>query len=196
MSFEGTGWIIVIFVTLGNLASRSWKGHLKKLQDKRRNVNSSFCETCLHWVWAEDLNAFSLTDQGDLPHNQRNSQWIRAIKLSCPPAPLGTRLRGWQGFWQWASTAHDRGCTQILIMLYLKSPNEFTLGSLPFFVVEKGPWKLNQLTKKRLNQSLKTTNLTLWAPLLYSVLVLLMPFCHWEIPQGYWFWIKQNLPTV
>jgi len=66
-----------------------------------------FClsESCLHQSlslgWR--FTCFpSLAEQGDLPYNHRNFKWIRAIKLSCPPAPSGTRLRGWHGFWQWA----------------------------------------------------------------------------------------------
>lgn len=40
-----------------------------------------------------------------------------------------------------------------------------------------GPWNLNRLTKQRLNQSLKTIDLTLWTPqMLYWLLVLLVPF--------------------
>lgn len=76
---------------------------IARYQEKKYKFSS--CETCLHWSWSlgRRFKCFpSLTEQGDLPHNQRNSKWIRAIKLSCPPAPSGRRLRGWHGFWQWA----------------------------------------------------------------------------------------------
>lgn len=119
----------------------------------------------------------SLTEQGDLPHNQRNSKWRRAIKLSCPPPPFGTRLRvtgvlavGRAHPMTEAAHKYESSCTSKAQMSLLWAPHP----SLQ--LMGRGSWNFNQLTKKRLNQLLKTIDLTLWTPLLYSLLVLLMPF--------------------